>query len=437
MDQKGFANLVLIGIIVILLGVGGYFMSQKKENVKSSQPVTSDTDTSSWKTYTNSKYGFELKYPSNHQPKILENLDSSGQLFYWSISEPVFKEGDVGEFSSSVGISVWDNSKQLTLLDWAKLNQGNSNYNLDNISDFKNETLAGHKAVSYLWRGELSGYGKTVIIENGKTLFVLGVGADNNTESLWQNFDQILSSFKFTQQNQEQSEPFSIQPSVEKDGWLTYQNGAKVILVADNLKSAEVRYHPTGTGITQSTLAGKMSKVSTNRWELKLPASIMSTNFWAETVDVSGKKGKTIDLGNVIYEENDIEKAHNTLNVFFIFLNDEQYSHAIKYYGGDYEVLRDNNPTINPKDYVALIKSGCEQNGFRCLKVKNILKEEQISPTEFKFLVQFMNNDGTLFKKGPCCGASEKDEPTQTSFEYTVKKSGNNFLVLGLPVYTP
>ena len=59
------------------------------------------------------------------------------------------------------------------------------------------------------------------------------------------------------------------------------------------------------------------------------------------------------------------------------------------------------------------------------------------SGTEFKFVVQFVNDNGTLFKMGPCCGASEEDMPTKSDFEYIVKKDNNGFIVITGPVYTP
>lgn len=79
MNQKGFANIVLVIIIVAAIAIGGYFVLTRRQN-----PITQQTtpppaatqnptsqqpspapvnETSNWKTYQNSKYGFELKYP--------------------------------------------------------------------------------------------------------------------------------------------------------------------------------------------------------------------------------------------------------------------------------------------------------------------------------------------------------------------------------------
>jgi hypothetical protein len=55
-------KIILICSIIILLPVV-YFFSNKKEIVPSTQ--TTSTNTSAWKTYSNTKYGFEFKYPEN------------------------------------------------------------------------------------------------------------------------------------------------------------------------------------------------------------------------------------------------------------------------------------------------------------------------------------------------------------------------------------
>lgn len=100
----------------------------------------------------------------------------------------------------------------------------------------------------------------------------------------------------------------SIEPSTKaQGGWIMYRNGAKAVLKGKNLKSAEVRYFPTGTGITDSSLGGRMIKISQSQdgdtWEVKLPTFILATNFWVEAEDLEGNKIKSADLGNVGYQD--------------------------------------------------------------------------------------------------------------------------------------
>lgn len=68
MNQKGFMNLVLIGIVILLVIGGGYFVWSKKIKKDIKLDVVANNvieDTSGWKTYINSQYGFEFKYPQD------------------------------------------------------------------------------------------------------------------------------------------------------------------------------------------------------------------------------------------------------------------------------------------------------------------------------------------------------------------------------------
>jgi uncharacterized protein YraI len=133
-----------------------------------------------------------------------------------------------------------------------------------------------------------------------------------------------------------------------------------------------------------------------------------------------------------------MEKARRALVSFFELLNHREYERAAALYGGEYQGLRESNPLLDPQDHSALLKNGCEINGLQCLQVKRIADEKMVSLAEYHFAVEFANNDGTLFVRGPCCGANETDTPSQSQFGYTVVRScAGEFLVVELPVYVP
>jgi hypothetical protein len=131
----------------------------------------------------------------------------------------------------------------------------------------------------------------------------------------------------------------------------------------------------------------------------------------------------------------DLQRAREALVTYFSLLHAGRYADAINYYGGSYDILSSTNPEIDPNDHVVLIRYGCIL--LMCLEVRTIVQAEMASPTEFKFVVEFKNEDGSLFVRGPCCGASETDMPPQSQFTYLVIKVDNRFLVQGLPVYVP
>ncbi len=78
MNQKGFAKVGWVAIVLIIIAVGGYFAWSKKDSVQNQQAsVLKD-----WETYTNSKYGFEFQYPDTL--KITNEQDHPN---YYSDSE--------------------------------------------------------------------------------------------------------------------------------------------------------------------------------------------------------------------------------------------------------------------------------------------------------------------------------------------------------------
>jgi len=88
-------------------------------------------------------------------------------------------------------------------------------------------------------------------------------------------------------------------------------------------------------------------------------------------------------------------------------------------------------PLVPEDDYAALLE------GVGCFRVRRIVHKREIAPGEFEFVVEFMNEDGSLFVLGSCCGATAEDQPPQSQFTYVVKEVGGRFLIQQLPPYVP
>jgi len=69
--------------------------------------------------------------------------------------------------------------------------------------------------------------------------------------------------------------------------------------------------------------------------------------------------------------------------------------------------------------------------------VSSIVEEKVISQDEFEFVLEFVWIDGTLFKFGPCCWATEAEMPPVWQFPYTVNEIDGLFNVMEGPVYAP
>jgi len=135
----------------------------------------------------------------------------------------------------------------------------------------------------------------------------------------------------------------------------------------------------------------------------------------------------------------DLDHARQTLVDFFSLLGNGEYGEAVERHADDaefYDTARMNNADVDPNDRVALMEAACTYQ-LRCLEILNVVNDEQVSDTEFLFVVEFENPDGTLFVLGPCCGADETEMPPVSQFEYRVEKVDSEFLVHGSPVYVP
>ena len=145
----------------------------------------------------------------------------------------------------------------------------------------------------------------------------------------------------------------------------------------------------------------------------------------------------TLVLGACVPAADDTGQAKQALVEFFDALNQSAYDKADQLYGGDYQVMMNNNPSVDPANHHTLWEHACAFNGFQCLPVRTASLVE-MDGDEYVFIVEFSNLDGSLFILGPCCGATEAGMPPVSQFEYRVQKTeGGKFVVLDLPVYVP
>ena len=155
MNQKGFANIILVVVIVILVGAVGYFAFVKKSEPVAQQPTptpiqtktstptpTTKDETSSWKTYTNSSVGFSFKYPAD-----------------WKVSDD--GKGD---------INLTDSNKTY-MLEGGAMSPIVIQYYVDNSGANINTYLSGGRAPlkSILKPGTIKIGGKTAYVLQGTT----------------------------------------------------------------------------------------------------------------------------------------------------------------------------------------------------------------------------------------------------------------------------
>jgi len=132
---------------------------------------------------------------------------------------------------------------------------------------------------------------------------------------------------------------------------------------------------------------------------------------------------------------NQTSNAENTMRSFFSALANGDYETAVSLYGGSYVELAQMNPDTSPADYVTLWQRGCEQNGFVCMEVLDVVGVDE-KDSQVEFSVTFKTKDGELFQFTGCCGET-LPEPI-TEYVIVVKKDADgNYKVHSLPPYVP
>ncbi|MEK7547191.1 MAG: hypothetical protein AAB536_03385 [Patescibacteria group bacterium] len=203
MNQKGFANIALVVLVVVLVGVAGYFVLVKKQEPVAQQttppPVTMQpptlqqpsptpvNETASWKTYVNNKYGFEVKLDPSWQMVYLKNGTSTDR-----------PEPDMADF-----ISIKNDGKCQCSISIEETSSKNRQARWD-------ETIVSKKSMEI---AGLTAEDVISVIEDTKFRTVTAFRPkDNNSHykfvfSTYQNsseifstpkFDLMLSTFKFT-----------------------------------------------------------------------------------------------------------------------------------------------------------------------------------------------------------------------------------------------
>jgi len=126
-NQKGISTLLGIVIVVAVAIVlfGGalcyQYITQPKENNQQQNQNTENTvdQTAGWKTYTNTQYGYEIKYPQEGKVEIITSDDGDGfrklqpnqcilityQNSYVTIGIPPYERGSCGMLNTGRGIS--------------------------------------------------------------------------------------------------------------------------------------------------------------------------------------------------------------------------------------------------------------------------------------------------------------------------------------------
>lgn len=191
--QKGFVSMVLIGVVIVLVAIGGYFVLSKKSNQSNNSKTSTATSTSAnWKTYNNSKYGFEFQYPENWVISNCGTEKSESLVIYFNADKYCDVNSD-HDISATADIFINKDNLDNRL---KNLTVGSGIFSTSTGDSVQDITIGNNIGAKRLNGKYLNG------IIFGYKNYVYDINLQGISEKDSQIFNKVLSTFKFTQQTQ-------------------------------------------------------------------------------------------------------------------------------------------------------------------------------------------------------------------------------------------
>ena len=222
-EKKPGVLILAISLIAILLVAGGVYAGMrigKKQALPNQQvfqpPVPTSSPTSvptqvseitsvstpaenaNWKSYTNTEYGFSVKYPDSMEAIPIQKRDE--MLLGGVRFNLIYKDNQFRPQASEIHVWVYD-GKNLSLDQWLSDNSTSQPFGSAAEKEFYNfkktgtSKLGSKNGISFT--NEAFGFNDTeTAVEKGN--FIYMVGYVKVSDDLSSVFDQILSTFKFT-----------------------------------------------------------------------------------------------------------------------------------------------------------------------------------------------------------------------------------------------
>jgi hypothetical protein len=225
MNQKGFANIILIIFVVVLVGALGYVTLVKKpapveqpqtnnNNSQNTQTITPPpsnnavpqtpptvNNTTSWKTYSSDLMGIEVKYPPKYY--VVKNFGNPGSDTFTSVTN-LGKESDKNLWGKEVGgspahiqIIYHVNRRNLSIAELAKEWAASAGV----ASSCKNLTVVGESALrcSLYVEGEGGLYSDMIFLKHSGTTYSFAANSPTPNDIVHTDLLEILATLKFFQ----------------------------------------------------------------------------------------------------------------------------------------------------------------------------------------------------------------------------------------------
>ncbi|MDP2933789.1 MAG: hypothetical protein Q8N81_06720 [bacterium] len=209
--RQGLRRPVFLGVVLVFLVIGisvWFILSKNKiaENKNLTQEIATTTPVSAleianWKTYQNKKYGFEIKYPTDHTvySKIDTQKESLVPADLQSEKIAIAEKENLLFCCEPITLDLFIANENITSREWIDKNYTKYT-NQKEIKSIKDIKFAETNATELIAGGNLGSTYRLLVISHGGYLLVI----NQNSESEF--LDQVLSTFKLIE-NQTTQQP--------------------------------------------------------------------------------------------------------------------------------------------------------------------------------------------------------------------------------------
>lgn len=204
-SESGFAQIILI-LIIIAVAIGAYYFGTVKNKTGLFSvvptPITSQASTddlANWKTYTNEKYGFSIKYPNalnlyNDEKDMKDKF--KGNSISLLLSPKSYLELDklTSPYIFDDGFSIFVSNIKLISQEFDATTYRVEKVKISDVDATKVTVLSEE----YKSEAVKNGKGSVIYyLDRGKYRYTLSYATNNLKDGYNYMFDQILSTFKF------------------------------------------------------------------------------------------------------------------------------------------------------------------------------------------------------------------------------------------------
>lgn len=314
-------TLFLVTLIAALLASAGTYLALKQSNpppqtisqIPSPSPTPTPDPTADWKTYSSNKFGFSVRYPNDPKIFLSQNRDNNGFTL----------------FSYNINFGVHAKEEYVQIMDKPFPTKFESLDFPGNIPPLTNKRKITVNGIEALRADAVGKYERDfdldiVIFANESAIysFYLDRSAATSSKTLIRDekiFDQILSTFKFTDQDQTTdtsdwktyfNDDFGYQLQYPADGSVITENDGSIRI---NLPLVE-----KGTVLQEKYLNIKAMKMIRGVCGKTLPNETFSRSAIIHGKTFTISDGGDVAMGS-IYRDTLYTTAANNICYFFTF----------------------------------------------------------------------------------------------------------------------